>query len=91
MAKFGEWIPVKWRPLDEEEREFYYEDITCIACFETPDDGDEILISRNNGEWVDLVVFCNNEFGIGDEDGNDWLDEVEAWMPLPEGYKKEDK
>ncbi|MBQ0074525.1 MAG: hypothetical protein KBT34_10050 [Prevotella sp.] len=90
MAKFGEWIEVKWRDLTEEEREYYDDDdITKMADFETPDDGDEILISQGNGKWVSVVVFCNDDYGIGDEDGNDWLDEVDAWMPLPKGFVKE--
>lgn len=90
MAKFGEWIEVKWRELDEEEQEYYDNtDIIAMADFETPDDGDEILISRNNGKWVSVVTFCNDyEYGLGDEDGNDWLDEVDAWMPLPKGFVK---
>lgn len=91
--KFGEWIPIKTRPLTDEEREYYSEsfgdDITCMFECPLPDDGDEILISRNNGNWVDLVVFCNDDYGVGDENGNDWLYEVDAWMPLPKGYVKE--
>lgn len=87
-----EWVPIKSRPITEEERESYGwdEDITHILTCPLPDDGDEILISRNNGKWVDLVVFCNNGYGVGDENGNDWLYEVEAWMPLPKGYVKEE-
>lgn len=88
MAKFGEWIEVKWRDLTEEEKELNPE-YSAGADFELPDDGDEILISMHNGEWIDLVTFCNDEWGIGDENGNDWLDEVDAWMPLPKGFVKE--
>lgn len=93
MAEFGTWIPVKWRPITEEEREecLYDEDIKFIAEFPIPDDGDEILISRNNGKWVDLVEFTYDEYGIGDYSGNDWVEEVDAWMPLPKGYKKEEE
>lgn len=95
MAKFGEWIEVKWRDLTEEEKSYYDEyygegEVTKMADFETPDDGDEILISQANGKWVSLVVFCNDD-GIGDEYGNDWLDEVDAWMPLPKGFVKNQK
>ena len=90
MAKFGEWIEVKWRDLTEEEREYYdgyygEGEVTKMADFETPDDGDEILISQGNGKWVSVTVFCNVD-GIGDEYGNDWLYEVDAWMPLPKGF-----
>ena len=85
-----EWIPITYRETTQEEREEngWSEDITHKFTCPLPDDGDEVLISENNGKWVDLVVFCNGEYGIGDKDGNDWLYEVEAWMPLPKGYVK---
>lgn len=92
MVEFGKWIPVTSREMTEEERNEYnlaYDDnITHIITGPLPDDGDEILISRNNGKWVDLVVFSNDDYGVGDENGNDWLTEVDAWMPLPKGYIK---
>lgn len=94
MSAFGKWIPVKWRKPTEEEREelcgYYETDIKFIADFEMPDDGEEILISQHNGEWVSLVEFCNDEYGIGDANGNDWIEDVDAWMPLPKGYRKDD-
>lgn len=91
MAKFGEWIEVKWRDLTEEEKELYPE-YSAWADFELPDDGEEILISRNNGKWIELVTFyIDGAYGISDEEGNDWLYDVEAWMPLPKGYRKENK
>lgn len=85
-----EWIPVRFRKITEEEREenCWGSDITHIADCELPDDGDEILISRFNGKWVELTVFCNDDYGVGDENGSDWLYEVDAWMPLPKGYVK---
>lgn len=93
MAEFGKWIPIKWREATEEEKEFfkskYGGEVNYMADFETPDDGDEILISRNNGRWISLVTFTDDDFGISDEDGNNWLTDVDAWMPLPEGYGKE--
>lgn len=89
MAKFGEWIEVKWRDLTDEETELYPE-YSAWAEFELPDDGEEILISRNNGKWIELVTFyIDGIYGIGDDAGNDWLYEVEAWMPLPKGFVKE--
>lgn len=91
MAEFGKWIPVKWRKMTEEEKEEYFDAETdMISDFALPEDGDEILISGNNGMWVSVVEFCNDiDYGIGDDYGHDWLTEVDAWMPLPEGYKKE--
>lgn len=86
-----EWIPLKTEPVTDEEREEngWDENITQKFVCPLPDDGDEILISRNNGKWVDLVVFCNDDYGVGDENGNDWLYEVDAWMPIPKGYVRE--
>ena len=86
MAKFGKWVPVKWIELNEEK---HGADIsTHIADFELPDDGDDIIISRRNGKWVQVVTFYNDECGIRDSNDDDWLHEVDAWMPLPEGYKR---
>lgn len=80
------WIPVTARP---ERLEYAWsEDITHIFTCKLPDDGDEILISQNNGKWVSATVFCNDDYGVGDEHGNDWLYEVDAWMPMPKGYIK---
>lgn len=87
MAKFGEWVEVRWRDLTDEEKELYPQ-YSKWADFELPDDGDEILISRNNGKWIEIVTF-SFEDGVGDEEGNDWLYDVEAWMPLPKGFVKE--
>lgn len=87
MAKFGEWIEVKWRDLTEEEKESYPE-FCAWADFELPDHGEEILISRNNGKWIDLVTFDYDE-GVGDDAGTDWLTDVDAWMPLPKGFVKQ--
>lgn len=83
-----EWIPLKWREITPEEKEFFPDDVTHIADCKLPDDGDEILISRNNSLWVSVVEFCNDDYGVGDSDGNDWLYDVDAWMPLPKGYQK---
>lgn len=91
MAEFGKWVEVKWRDLTEEEKEFYNNsDITHMADFETPNNREEILISQCNGKWLSIVTFCDDD-GICDEYGNDWINEVDAWMPLPKGYVKEQK
>lgn len=90
MAEFGKWVEVKWRDLTEEEKEYYQNpDITQMADFECPENGEDILISQCNGKWVSATVFCDDDYGVGDEHGNDWLYEVDAWMPLPKGFVKE--
>lgn len=79
------WIQITNRPITEEEREGYGwgEDITAVFTCPLPNNGDEILISRNKGKWISLVTFCDDDYGVVDEDGNDWLYEVEAWRELP--------
>ena len=56
-----------------------------------PEDGQEILTSSSWGVTKDVadndVVFDGyNTYGL--EENGDW-DGIDAWMPLPEPYKKE--
>ncbi len=93
----SQWIPVTYRPMTEEEvkeacekwgvkeeslDEFDKRIFTCPL----PDDGQEILISHGKYVQEDLCSwdedFCGLEY-FGDWDG------VDAWMPMPEPYKKE--
>lgn len=92
-----QWIPVKTRPMTEEERRYYAEslgwDITddeavMFDC-KMPEDGQEIWVCSKCGNvWVDK---CEVDEGIGLEENGDWLDIV-AWMPFkkPEPWKGED-
>ena len=87
----GGWIPVKTRPMSEEEKEYYSEylfecDGFIYEC-PLPDDGQEVLITSKYGS-VDKTTFytdCGNYF----ENYEDY-DEVIAWQPLPEPYKERD-
>ena len=88
------WIPVKTRPMTEEERQYYselygydieYEKAIMFDC-KMPEDGQEIWVCSKCGNvWEDT---CCIDEGIGLEGNGDWLDIV-AWMPLPEPYRKE--
>lgn len=84
----GEWTPLKTRPMTDEEREHYREwsDIEGAMIFDCqlPEDGQEVLISY--GGYVCVDTFCKDD-GCYFE-GVD-IDDVEAWMPLPEPYKAE--
>ena len=85
------WIPITSRPMTEEEKEHYkihpdYRDECRIFNCKLPDDGQEVLISVYGGVEVDTFA----------KDGNDGcyfegvdIDDVDAWMPLPEPYKQE--
>ncbi len=88
----GGWIPMTTRPMTEEETKHYFEYIdmtidntyTILDC-PLPDDGQEVLVSWRGNVGTD--VFIQDNEGCYFE-GMD-IDEVEAWMPLPEPYKAE--
>lgn len=92
----SQWIPVTYRPMTEEEekelcekfgiKEGSLEDwekrvFTCHL----PDDGQEILTSF--GKYVREDICSYDEYGCGLENNGDW-DGIDAWMPMPEPYKK---
>lgn len=82
----NEWIPLTKRPMTEEEYEYYKEwsDVECgmILDCPLPEDGQEVLVSY--GGYVCTDTFCADD-GCYFE-GVD-IDDVEAWMPLPQAYK----
>jgi len=84
------WIPIKTRPMTDEEKEYYseylFEDNGFIYECLLPNDGQEVLITSKYGS-VDKTTFytdCGNYF----ENYEDY-DEVIAWQPLPECWKGE--
>ena len=85
-----DWIPIKTRPMTEEEKEYYseylFEDNGFIYECPLPNDGQEVLITSKYGS-VDKTTFytdCGNYF----ENYEDY-DEVIAWQPLPQPLKGE--
>ena len=91
------WIPVKTRPMTDEERketsEFFGYDIeyegAVVFTGEMPKDGQEVWVCSKCGNvWQDTCVV---DEGFGLEENGDWLDIV-AWMPFerPEPWKGED-
>ena len=97
LGKEPQWIPLKLRPMDEEERQHYADvygydendfDGTMFDC-PMPEDGEEIWVCSKNGYvWQDL---CQEDEGFYLEGNGDWEDIV-AWMPLnkPKPYKGEE-
>lgn len=85
----GGWIPVKTRPMTEEEKEHYSEYLVdgngMIYECTLPNDGQEVLITSKFGH-VDKTIFCT-DCGNYFENYEDY-DEVVAWQPLPEPYKE---
>ena len=83
----GEWIPVKYHEITEEEREEngYPKDWVYLLDCEMPQDEQEILVQVKNGEIRWDVCYLDDGFSL--DSGWDWADDVVAWMPLPEPYK----
>lgn len=88
-----EWIPIKTRPLDREEKEYYAEmglvedDLPPFAydCL-LPDDGEEVLITNCYGD-VEFDTFVRDEYnGCYFEERCD-DGEVIAWAHKPSAYK----
>ena len=89
-----EWIPITYRPMDEEEYEDFKKEFgelpiegrKMFSC-PMPEDDQEILICTSWGV-VNKDRCVMDECGYGLEENGDW-DGILAWMPLPEPYKKE--
>ena len=91
LEAFPQWIPIKYRPMEDEEREYYRiadedDDLAWMYDCPLPDDADEVLIT---GRWgVDMTTFYNDDkFGAYFESYEDRGD-VLAWMPLPKRYEE---
>ena len=89
LAKDG-WIPVKWHEItdEEREREGYPKDWAVLMDCDMPSDEQEILVTTTRGIVEKDVCYLDGEFSL--DSGWDWVDDVTAWMPLPEPYREED-
>ena len=84
--QLNKWIPLKTRPMTEEETTFYRDwseyGAEIFDC-PLPDDGQEVLVSWGGMVCVDTFVKdCDGCYFEGVD-----IDDVVAWMPLPEAYK----
>lgn len=88
-----EWIPVRWHNITDEERQregYPKEWLTMLDC-PMPNDEEEILVTVKSikcGLHVEKDV-CYIDDGFSLDSGNDWIDDVIAWMPLPTSYQAE--
>lgn len=81
-----EWIPIKTRPLTEEEKNIDWVIDCCVDYMydcELPDDGDEVLITTKWGT-VATDIFHNDCDGAYFEK---FEEDIVAWAFLPEPYK----
>lgn len=89
------WIPIKTRPMTEEEKEHFFEyldsrcdDTYTILDCPLPDDGQEVILSVN--DYVSTDIFCRDSADGCYFESYD-IDDVDAWMPLPQPYKEVEK
>ena len=90
-----QWVPLRTRPMTEEERQYWEEhtgveledeDAVFFDC-QMPDDGQEVWVCYKSGTVSEDV--CERDDFCGLEGNGDWLDIV-AWMPRikPEPYRE---
>ena len=87
----GGWIPLKIRPMTEEEMIFHSEWIEYGAeIFDCPlpEDGQEVLVSC--GGYVCVDTFCKDDGCYGCYFEGVDIEDVDAWMPLPQPYEPQE-
>lgn len=92
----AKWVMIESRPMDEEERAYYSEQIgydieyedAVIYCCQLPEHGQEVLVCNKYGNiWIDTFD-DDPDYGVGFETNGD-MDGIVAWMPLPKPPKEE--
>lgn len=86
--EYSPWIPVKWHEITDEEREQegYPKDWVIHIDCEMPCDEQEILVQTKSGYVSRDVCYEDGEFSL--DSGWDWIEDIVAWMPLPEPYRE---
>ena len=94
--KTGKWHRITKRPMTEEEVENYCELYDCgtdefehVIYENLPNDGDNVLICTRHGTIHD-DTFSEERYGFYFEEYGD-LEDVVAWMPLPDPYREVDE
>lgn len=83
----NKWIPIKTRPLTEEEKAEMGTESDYMYDCPLPDDGEEVEITTHLGD-VTMDIFCRESGGCYFENYCD-EGEVLAWRHKPEPYKAE--
>lgn len=90
FSEYQDWIPVKTRPVTEEEKKYFeeYSDYVCEFMWDCPlpMDGQEVLITTKYGEVTTDTFICDGGYGSYFETYSDDGD-VLAWMPYPEKFQ----
>lgn len=84
------WIPIEWHEITDEERmeNGYSKDMDIAFDCEMPCDREEIIVQTKHG-YIDKDL-CYEDDGLQLDSGRDWIEDIVAWMPLPEPYGGKD-
>ena len=90
------WIPIKTRPMDDDERKEWSaklgydieDEEAVIYVSQLPDDGQDVLVCKKwGGVSIDTFGY-DPDYGVFFEENGD-MDGIIAWMPLPAPPKEE--
>lgn len=84
QPKVGEWIPITYHETTDNDgidKEQFPLMLDCVL----PEDDTEIIVCAKNGSVFSDKFF--NDDGCYLESGFDIIEDIIAWMPLPEPYK----
>lgn len=70
---------MEWHPIEVRD-----EEIVGLL----PEDGEEVILTIEEGGYVTKDIFCREDDGCYFESYD--IDEVRAWMPFPEPYEKKE-
>jgi len=97
MSEYGKWIPIKSRPMDEDERKEWSEKLGCeldddeaVIYSNLPDDGQTVLVWQDRFKEIEIDTFWSDETGCWFSD-NGCIEGITAWMPLPKPYAEGEK
>ena len=85
------WIPVVWHYItdEEREREGYPKDWVYHMDCEMPEDEQHILVQTKRGRIAEDWCYLDDGFSL--DSGWDWVDDIVAWMPLPDPYREDEE
>ena len=81
------WVPIIYRDMTEEEKEYFeaeFDEAKILDCT-LPDIDEEVFVSHRGSVYTD--IFHNDRGIVYFEDVD--IEDVDAWMPLPKPYEKE--
>ena len=81
-----QWIPFLWRETKEDDG-YDPEEFPLMACGEIQKNGQDILATNGDRVWSDTFW---DDAGLYLDSHLDLVEDVTAWMPLPEPYKEDE-